>query len=141
MSVAASLLHIGCIIGGPDWYRLFGAGEELARAAERGSLVPAIDTVCIATTLAVWAAFAFGAAGVSWRPPLARTALVAIATALLTRAIMAFVPAFWIPENRTLPFIAITSVICFIMGACFAIGTWLAWPSLSQLSTTHEGAG
>ena len=27
LSVAASLLHIGCIIGGPDWYRFFGAGE------------------------------------------------------------------------------------------------------------------
>jgi len=36
LSVAASLLHIGCIIGGPDWYRFFGAGEEMAQAAARG---------------------------------------------------------------------------------------------------------
>jgi hypothetical protein len=36
MSVAASLLHIGCIIGGPDWYRFFGAGEQMAKMAERG---------------------------------------------------------------------------------------------------------
>jgi hypothetical protein len=131
MSMAASLLHIACIIGGPDWYRFFGAGEELARAAERGSFVPAVLTFGIATILAVWALFAFGAAGIGWRPPLARTALIAIATVLLARAALAFVPSVWAPE-QTLAFIATTSGICFVMGACFAIGTWLSWPQLSQ---------
>jgi heme/copper-type cytochrome/quinol oxidase subunit 3 len=132
MSVAASLLHIACIIGGPDWYRFFGAGEPMALAAERGSLVPAMLTFVIAAILAVWALFAFGAAGISWRPPLARTALIAIATVLLLRAAMAFVPAFWPPENQTSAFIITTSAICFVMGASFAIGTWLSWPQLSQ---------
>ncbi len=134
MSVAASLLHIACIIGGPDWYRFLGAGEPLARAAERGSPVPAIMTMVIAAILAIWAAFAFGAAGVSRRLPLTRTALGAIAFVLLARAAMAFVPAFWPPENRTLPFIATTSGICLVMGLCFAIGTWRAWPVLSGRS-------
>lgn len=131
MSAAASLLHIGCIIGGPDWYRFFGAGEQVARAAERGSSVPAIMTMIIAVILAVWAAFAFGAAGVSRRLPLTRTALFAIAFVLLARAAMAFAPAFWPPENRTLPFIATTSGICLVMGLCFAFGLWRAWPVLS----------
>ena len=132
MSVVASLLHIGCIIGGPDWYRFFGAGEAMAQAAARGSLVPPIMTSVIAAILAAWAVFAFGAAGIGWRPPLARTALVAISTVLLARAAMAFVPAFWPPENQTTAFIATTSAICLVMGACFTIGTWLAWPQLSQ---------
>jgi hypothetical protein len=131
MSVAASLLYIACIVGGPDWYRFFGAGEELALAAERGSLVPAVLTFGIAAILAVWALFAFGAAGIGWRLPLARTALIAISAVLLLRAAMAFVPAFWPPENQTSAFIITTSAICFVMGACFAIGTWRAWPSLS----------
>ena len=131
MSIAASLLHIACIIGGPAWYRYFGAGEPLARAAERGSLVPAAMTLVIAAVLAVWAVYAFGAAGIGWRPPLMRTALTAIATVLLIRAAMAFVPAFWLPENQSMPFIVITSAICFVMGACFAIGTWRAWAQLT----------
>jgi hypothetical protein len=130
MSVAASLLHLACIIGGPDWYRFFGAGEVFAQAAERGSSTPAIMTAIIAAILAVWAVFAFGAAGIGWRPPLTRTALIAIASVLLARAAMAFVPSFWPPENQTFAFIATTSAICFVMGACFAIGTWQAWPSL-----------
>jgi hypothetical protein len=131
MSVAASLLHIACIIGGPEWYRFFGAGEPMALAAERGSLVPAMLTFVIAGILAVWALFAFGAAGISWRPPLARTALIAIAAVLLARAALAFVPSVWAPE-QTLAFITTTSAICFVMGACFAIGTWLSWQQLSQ---------
>lgn len=135
MSVAASLLHIACIIGGPDWYRFFGAGEQFARAAERGSLIPPVMTLGIAIVLAVWALYAFGAAGLGWRPPLARTALIAISAVLLLRAAMAFVPAFWPPENQTSAFIITTSAICLVMGACFALGTWQAWPHLSAART------
>lgn len=135
MSVAASMLHIACIFGGPEWYRFFGAGEPLARAAERGSLIPAVMTLVIALILAAWALFAFGAAGIGWRPPLTCTALVAIATVLLARAAMAFVPEFWPPDNQSMTFIVTTSAICFVMGACFAIGTLLAWPHLSPKRT------
>lgn len=129
--MAASLLHIACIIGGPDWYRFFGAGEGMARAAERGSWTPAIITLIIATILAAWAAFAFGAVGVLPKLPLTRTALIAIALVLLARSAMAFVPGFWAAEH-SLPFIIWSSAICFVMGACFALGTWQAWPQLSR---------
>jgi hypothetical protein len=132
MSVSASLLHIACIFGGPGWYRFLGAGDQIARAVERGAFMPAMLTIGIATILATWAVYAFGAAGIGWRPPLARTALIAISTVLLLRAAMAFVPAFWPPENQTTAFIFTTSAICLVMGACFAIGTWLSWPQLSQ---------
>lgn len=132
MSLAASLIHLGVIFGGPDWYRFFGAGEKMAGAAERGAAFPAIMTFFIAAVLAAWAAFAFSAAGLIRRLPLIRTALVAIAAILILRAAMAFVPSFWPPENQTLAFIVISSGICFVMGACFAIGTWRAWPQISQ---------
>ncbi len=131
MSIAASLLHLGCIIGGPDWYRFFGAGEQLARAAERGSPVPAIMTAVIATILAVWAAYALSAIGMIRRLPLTRTALIAISGVLLIRSAMAFFPAFWAPENNTFAFIFWSSFACLVMGLCFAVGTWKAWESLS----------
>ena len=135
MSVAACLLHIVCIIGGPDWYRFFGAGEVLARAAERGSPVPAVMTAVIAAILATWAAYAFSAAGSISRLPLRRTALIAIATVLLARSALAFVPAAWEPENRTIAFIFWTSFACFVLGGCFAVGTWRAWSTLSLKRT------
>ncbi|HEX8660509.1 MAG TPA: hypothetical protein VF686_01490, partial [Brevundimonas sp.] len=59
LSVLASLLHIACIFAGPDWYRFFGAGEEMATMAARGSIIPTLLTLGIATVLAIWAAYAF----------------------------------------------------------------------------------
>ena len=50
---AAALAHMAVIAGGPDWYRAFGAGEALARAAERDSWGPALMTMAIAGMLAV----------------------------------------------------------------------------------------
>lgn len=131
MSVAASLLHIGCIIGGPAWYRFFGAGEQMARAAERGAITPAIITLVIASIIAGWAVFAFSAAGIGPRLPLTRTALVAIAFVLLARSVLGAVPSLWSAEQWP-AFAFWSSAACFIMGACFAIGTWQAWPQLSQ---------
>jgi hypothetical protein len=131
MSVAASLLHIACIIGGPDWHRFFGAGEVLARAAERGSPVPAVMTSVIAAVLAGWAAYAFSAAGSIVRLPLIRTALLAIAVVLLARSALFFVPAAWEPENRRFAFMFWTSFACFVMGICFALGAWHSWSTLS----------
>lgn len=131
MSLVASALHVAVIVGGPDWYRFFGAGEEMARAAERGSLVPALVTLAIAAILAGWAAYAFSAAGVLRPLPLTRTALVAIATVLLARAALGAVPSVWAPQQW--PGFAIwSSLICFVLGLAFAVGVWLAWPHLSQ---------
>lgn len=130
MSVAASLLHLAVIVGGPDWYRFFGAGERMARAAERGSPIPILTTITIATVLAVWAAFAFSASGIMQSLPLTKTALVAITSVLLLRAVLGFTPVFLpIPS---LAFKLWSSAICLGMGVCFAIGTWRAWPLLSE---------
>jgi hypothetical protein len=134
MSVAASLLHVACIIGGPDWYRFFGAGEQMAQMAERGLWTPAILTLIIAAILAGWAAFAFSAAGKFIRLPLVRTALILISSVLLLRAIMVFIPSLWAPE-QTMAFRIWTSGIVAVMGLCFAIGTWRAWPALSRVKS------
>lgn len=130
-SVAASLIHLGCIIGGPDWYRFFGAGEEMAMAAERGLWFPAVLTLGIATVLAAWALFAFSAAGVIGRLPLSRTALVAISAVLMLRAVAGLFGAFWRPDLSG-TFMLWSSLIVLILGLCFTIGTWQSWPSLSR---------
>lgn len=43
----AALAHIGCIIFGADWYRFFGAGEQMAQMAEAGDWYPAVVTSVI----------------------------------------------------------------------------------------------
>lgn len=131
MSVTASLLHVACIIGGLDWYRFLGAGEEMARAAERGLWMPAILTMIIASILAGWAIYAFSAAGKIIRIPLARTALVLISGVLLLRAVMVFIPSLWAPE-QSMAFRIWSSAIVFVLGIAFTLGTWRAWPVLSK---------
>ena len=131
MSVAASLLHLACIAGGPDWYRFLGAGEGMARAAERGLWAPALMTMTIALIIAGWAAFAFSAAGILPRLPLLRLALVAISAVLLLRASAYFIHQQWRPDLSH-SFMAWSSAIVLVMGLAFAIGTWKAWPALSK---------
>ena len=129
LSVAASLLHIGCIIGGPDWYRFFGAGEQMATMAEQGSMTPTLLTLGIAVILAIWAAYAFSGAGLLPRLPLLRTGLVTISAIYLLRG-LALIPALIINRGDLMPFVLWSSLIVLVYGLAYAIGTWQAWPNL-----------
>ena len=134
LSVAAALLHIGCIIGGPEWYRFFGAGEGMATMAEQGSMTPTLLTLAIAAILAIWAAYAFSGAGLLPRLPLVRTGLVVISAIYLLRG-LALIPALIINRGDVMPFILWSSLIVLVYGIAHVVGTWTAWPSLSRAAT------
>lgn len=130
LSALASLLHLAVIAGGPAWYRFFGAGEGMARMAERGSMTPTLITIGIASVLAVWSAYAFSGAGLIARLPLIRTALVLISAVYLLRGLV-IVPAFFLNGGAFQPFVLWSSLIVLVYGLAYAVGTWQAWPSLS----------
>ena len=132
LSVIAALIHAATIIGGPDWYRFFGAGEEIARAAERGSWVPAVMTLGIATILGIWAAYAFAGAGLIRRLPLMRMALIVIRAIYLARGLLIFYPPAFSRSDLSENFMFWSSLIVLVYGLAYAIGTWRAWPYLSQ---------
>ncbi|HEV7311848.1 hypothetical protein [Sphingopyxis sp.] len=130
LSVAAALLHIACIFGGPDWYRFFGAGEGMARAAARGDLRPTLITLAIGAVLLIWAAYAFSGAGSLPRLPLLRTGLIVITAIYLLRGLF-FVPLhFWRPQHSD-SFAIWSSLIVFAYGAVYAVGTFRAWRHLA----------
>lgn len=122
-------MHIAIIIGGPGWYRFFGAGEGMARAAEQGRIMPTLITLGISAMLAIWAAYAFSGAGLIPRLPLLRTALVIISSIFLLRA-LAVVPALMTSTEQSTAFWLWSSAIVLIYGLAYAIGTWQAWPEL-----------
>ena len=130
LSAAASVLNIAVIAGGPAWYRFFGAGEGMARMAERSSPYPTLVTLGIASVLAVWAAYAFAGAGLIPRLPLMRTALVLISAVSLLRGLV-LIPAYIVNPGGVLPFVLWSSLIVLVYGVAYAVGTWIAWPSLS----------
>jgi hypothetical protein len=136
LSLAAALLHLAVIAGGPDWYRFFGAGEPMARMAERGHWYPAAVTVAIAAVLSAWAAYAFAGAGLVRRLPLMRPALVAISLVYLLRGLV-IVPIALLQPQALTPFTIWSSLIVLAYGIVYAIGTWTAWPDLSAKRNAH----
>lgn len=132
LSLLAALLHLACIIGGPDWYRFFGAGEAVAQAAERGKAMPAMMTAGIAGVLAIWAAYAFSGAGRLRRLPLLRTGLVVISAIYLLRGAMVLTPSLWNRPDLSTGFVLWSSLIVLGYGIIYAAGTWRAWPRLTD---------
>ena len=130
LSLIASVLHIGVIVGGPDWYRFFGAGEDMANMAEQGMWQPTVITVGIALVLAIWAWFAFAGAGLVWKPPLLRTGLIVISAIYLLRGLV-LVPLLALAPDQLNAFAVWSSLNVLAYGLFYAIGTWKAWPNLS----------
>ena len=131
LSLAAALVHLATIAGGPEWYLFFGAGEPIAKAAERGSWIPAGVTLAIATILALWGAYAFSGAGLLRRLPLLRTGLVVITAVYLLRGAMLFFPETFDRPDLSPAFMFWSSSIVLVFGLVYLIGTWRAWPAMS----------
>jgi hypothetical protein len=131
LSAAAALLHLAVIVGGPDWYRFFGAGEGMARAAERGAWTPAVITVGIAAILGIWSAYAFSGAGLIPRLPLLRTGLVTISLIYLARGLILF-PILVLKPALINAFTVWSSLIVLAYGVAYAVGTWRTWAFLGR---------
>ncbi|MCF2858122.1 hypothetical protein L1286_11615 [Pseudoalteromonas sp. SMS1] len=120
----AALLHVGCIIFGPDWYLFLGAGQQMASMAEAGLIEPTIITSMIAIILTMWGFYGLSGAGVIVQLPFQNPALGLIACVLIFRGLSfpLLMPKF--PEN-SLTFWVVSSAICLVMGISFALGIWL----------------
>lgn len=129
----ASLLHLAIILGGPGWYRFFGAGEGMARQAARGYVYPTVITAGIAAILGVWTLYALSGAGVIRRLPFLPTALSLIAAVYLVRGILG-IPLVLFMDNpyayelrAKMTFMVVSSAICLFVGLCYAAGAIAVW--------------
>jgi hypothetical protein len=131
LSFLASLLHISCIFGGPDWYLFFGAGERMAQLAAAGDSYPTIVTLVIASILAVWGLYAFSGAGVILKLPLLKICLVLITAVYLIRGIagliVPFVTSDPVVHQNSITFWIVSYLICCIFGMYYMLGTKKLW--------------
>ena len=140
-SLAICLLHVCIVMGGPDWYRFFGAGEEMAQMAEKGSIYPAILTLGIAGMFALWAGYAFSGAGVIGRLPLPKVVLSAISAIYLLRGVGGIPMIFLSPTphshelSERMAFMLATSILSLALGVLHAVGMKQSWPLLARKST------
>ena len=129
-SAVAALAHLGCIIFGGDWYRFFGAGEQMAKMAEAGDSHPTIVTSVLVLILSIWSVYGLSGARLITKLPLLRTALVLISLIYVLRGVLfvALMPMF--PEN-SITFWLVSSAICLSIGMLYSIGTYQSWSKLS----------
>ena len=132
MSLAASLVHVAAIVGGPSWFRWLGAGERIARGVGMGHKAPIILTIGIAAALLVIALAAFAGAGLIRPIPFTRVVLIGASAVYLARGMVLFAPSLLRRPDLSQAFLVISSGIVLVMGIAFALGTFLQWPHLSN---------
>lgn len=129
LSASAAVLHLGCIAFGAPWYRLLGAGEQMAQMDLAGHWYPAGASLVITSILLVWSLFALSGAGAIRKLPLTRLALCAITCAYLLRGV-AFQPLMACFPGNSSVFWFWSSAICLAFGLVHLVGLRQVWARL-----------
>jgi hypothetical protein len=130
---ARLLVAAGVLSAGGRGYRYFGAGEHMARLADRGSSEPTVITIVLVLMFASWAAYAFAGAGLVRPLPRLRTVLLLIGLVYAGRGLVVFPQAyFWISAgSAAVPFRHLVfSAASLVVGGAYLVGTFQAWPTL-----------
>ena len=135
LSFAVALLHVVVIFVGASAYRYFGAGEEMASAAESGSAFPALLTFVLVAVFAVWGFYGLSGARVIRRLPLLKIALLLIGAIYTLRGVAVFQQLFQIAASSAeaaAPRDIVFSSVSLIIGLAYLIGTILNWKSFGE---------
>ncbi len=126
-SFFASLLHVAIIFRGADWYRMFGAGEQMVRLAESGSSYPTVVTSLIACGLFIGALYAFAAAHIFSQFPFQKPVLYGMTAIFLIRGVtglaLVISPEFYLPADNSPLFWLFSSAVCIMLGTSYWLGT------------------
>ena len=132
LSFAVALLHVVIIFVGASAYRYFGAGEDMATAAESGSAFPAVLTLFLVVIFAIWGFYGLSGAGVIRRLPLLKIALILIGAVYTLRGVAVFQQLFQIATSsaEVAPREIVFSLVSLVIGLAYLIGTFASWRSL-----------
>ncbi len=131
LSFAVALLHVIIIFVGASAYRYFGAGEDMATAAESGSAFPALLTFVLVAVFAIWGFYGLSGAGVIRRLPLLKIALLLIGAVYTLRGVAVFQQLFQIAASsaEVAPREIVFSLVSLVIGLAYLIGTVISWRS------------
>ncbi len=134
LSLAAALVHLACIAGGPEWFRRLGAGERMARMVEAGRSEPIVLTLAIAALLAVFGGYALSGAGIVARLPVLRPVLIGVTVIYCARGLVLFWPAALRRPDLSATFVFRSSAIVLAFGLVHLVGLWSGWVDLRGVS-------
>ncbi len=133
-----AVYHVAVVIGGADWYRASGAGEELAAMAEAGSLYPPILGSILVLIFLSWSFYALSGAGIILRLPFLKFVLIAISTVFIIRGVYGFfVPVIVQTEyvaSMGTSFWVGTSLMSLIIGLSYLTGLRKNWAYIAKRS-------
>ncbi len=140
LSFAVALLHVVIIFVGASAYRYFGAGEDMATAAESGSAFPAVLTLFLVAIFAIWGFYGLSGAGVIRRLPLLKIALILIRAVYTLRGVAVFQQLFQVAtaSAEVAPREIVFSLVSLIIGLAYLIGTVTNWRSLGASNRTVQ---
>jgi len=132
LSFIVALLHVVIIFIGAPAYRYFGAGEDMATAAESGSAFPALLTLFLVAIFAIWGFYGLSGAGVIRRLPLLKIALILIGAVYTLRGVAVFQQLFQIATSsvEVAPREIVFSLVSLVIGLAYLIGTISNWRGL-----------
>lgn len=132
LSFAVALLHVVIIFVGAPAYRYFGAGEDMAKAAESGSAFPAALTLFLVVVFAVWGFYGLSGAGVIRRLPLLKIALILIGAVYTLRGVAVFQQLLQILASsaEVAPRDVVFSLVSLVIGSAYVTGTISNWSAL-----------
>lgn len=129
IAIFGALIHWVAPLLGPDWYAFLTAPKWVVESARQGTLDAPVGGVVIGGLMFVCALYAFSATGLMRRLPLTKTALCVISTICLVRGLLLIPLLINVPERLTAFDIA-ASVVWFVAGLCFLVGTIVRWRAL-----------
>ncbi len=91
-----ALLHLVVIFVGAPGYRYFGAGEDIARMAEAGSILPALLTLVLVSVFIFFAIYAFSGGKIIRPLPFLKPFLYLIGTIYTLRGLFIIYNLYWL---------------------------------------------
>ncbi len=142
-NIVFAVLHVIIIFMKGSGYRYFGAGEQMARAAEAGNPKPTLITGGLTVIFLGFGFYALSAAGRVRRLPLTRWIVLGIGVLYLLRGILVGPQAWWAiqhPEQVPLRFV-LFSAVALLLGLMCVYGVMLRWKELNPGTATgvHHG--
>lgn len=129
IALFGALIHWVAPLLGPDWYAFLTAPQWVIDSARNRTLTAPVGAAVIGCLMFACALYAFSGAGLIRRLPLARTGLTIIFSICLLRGILV-VPLMVRAPNMLSTFDIVGSMLWFIAGVAFLVGTTKNWSRL-----------
>jgi len=126
------LLHVVIIFVGESAYRYFGAGEEMARWAAEGSVVPPLVTALIVLVFVVFGLYGLSGADRIRKLPLRKAVLIVVSIVFTVRGLLMIQFIYWAisPDYEVDIKDMIFTLVAITIGILYFYGTVRRWKEL-----------